>query len=415
MLLRPSYPHKEDDIMSTERDEKHKSFLPTAPGSTSTLLLGSPGTGKTTTLEHLALRDIENGDGVAILDPWGDLSERILDLVPEDRMDDVIYFELGNPDFCPLWNPLKNVQGINDIWLKADAIVEVINADDRFNCKQDHLLRQCILGILHLDNPTLSDIPRCLNASDDAGRQFREHILKAIRSEKLREFWQHGIMKYNSHDFARISRQFTRLLLCDTTALMLSQPEQRFDFEKILDENKIFVANLSPVSMNTRVVLGSLITNAIYATARTRGNEPPEQCKSFHLYADDLRHLGSGIHDLLAEGRRYRVSLTLAHQSLAQMEPRLASDALVAAGLIIVLQVQQADAIRLGELLETQPRDLTSLKRGEAITRAGTEVRHITVPPPRVVPDISQRDRIIQISRQRYYRPTEEVRASITG
>jgi len=398
--------------MSTQQGEKQESFMPVAPMSLSTILLGSPDTGKTTALEHLALRDIENGDGVAILDPWGDLSERILDLVPEDRMDDVIYFEPGNPDFCPIWNPLKNVR---NIYLAADAIADVINNDNGLSYRQQNLLRQCILGILHLDNPTLADIPRCLNANVDTGRQFQKRIFEAVKSEKLREFWNQDINKYNRHDFASVSRRFTKLLLCDRIALMFSQPEQRFDFEKILDENKIFVADLSHEAMHVRILLGGLITRFFHAAAvGGRDNVPPEQRKSFHLYAEDADLPGRGIHDLLLEGRRYRVSLTLAYQTLDHMKDPLASDALAIAGSILVFRVRQTDAIRLGKLLGTQPQDLVSLDRGEAITRTRNDVRHIRIPPPHKVQDRSRRDRIIQMSRQRYCRPAGEVRASIT-
>jgi hypothetical protein len=401
--------------MSTERDEKHKSIMPETLHSLSTLMLGLPGTGKTTALEHLAQRDMENGDGVAIVDPWGDLSERILDLVPEDCMDDVIYFELGNPDFCPLWNPLKNVQDINDICLKADAIVDVINADDRLNSKQDHLLRQCILGILHLDNPTLSDIPHCLSASSNAGKQFQKRVLEALKDERLRAFWKHKINEYRPSDFAPILSRFTKFLLDETAGLMFSQPEQRFDFKKILGENKIFIANLSSIGVGARAVIGNFITRFFYAAACGRDHVPYEQRKPFYLYADDASFLHGGIHDLFAEGRRLRVSLTLAFRTLDQMKEPLASDALAYAGSTIVFKVRQTDATRIGKLLGAQPQELVSLKTGDTITRTENGVRHIRFPPPHMAPDTSQRDRLIQMSRQRYCRPAEEVRASITG
>ena len=380
-------------------------------------LIGVIGVGKTTATEHTCRDDIEKGHGVAVFDPHGDLAERMLCLIPEHRIEDVIYFDLSDPEWVPLWNPLALHAG-QAISRTVDDTIRVLKSilTGRGH-RLEHLLRQGLAGVLHLEKPSLSVVANVLTTRNPRRERLRMEILSHVETETARRFWDHGINTYRDSDFAPVQNKLGVLLTDGNVAKMLEQPESRFDFRDIIDTGKIFIVNLSGTGSETRDTLGSLFLSLFHLAALTRSDTPYEDRRPFHIYLDEAHRFVTGsIEDLLVETRKYRVSLTLAHQYLSQFVERRTADALGVTGATVVFRVLQRDAEQFCRLLgeEVEPGDLTSLEVGEAIARIGKEVVRIKVPAPREDLNVDIRERIVRSSHERYYkRATESPRPKL--
>ena len=185
-------------------------------------LVGRPGTGKSRELEHLCLHAIERGHGVAVLDPHGDLAERILCCLPEACLDRVIYFDPGDREWVPLWNPLHLEPG-QDASRTADDIVEAIKGIvTGWGDRLEHLLRHAIYGILHLDGATFLDVSNLLNTKTEQTQALRQRIAAAVDNEKSRQFWLDDIKKYRNEDFAPVAHKLSKLLLSDIVSVLFN-------------------------------------------------------------------------------------------------------------------------------------------------------------------------------------------------
>jgi len=374
-------------------------------------LIGRPDTGKSSLAEYMSFDDMRKGHGVAIIDPHGDLAERIISLLPEDCIERTIYFEPGNPEWIPLWNPMKLRPGQDPSRAAGEIVTAIKSISDGWGDRLGTLLQHGIAGLMHVEDATMLDVAFVLKAKVDKNDVRRKRILKAVKSQLALEFWGQDVNNYGKADFAPAQHKLNKLLSSYSVELMLSQPENRIDFQRIMDDGMIFVANLSGIGSGARDVLGTFILSFLHLAALNRSTIPLDQRKPFHIYADEAPRFVKGpVEDLIAETRKYNVSMILAHQYLKQFKP----EALAALGLVgstIVFNVNQRDAEYLTKVLggDVEARDLTSLGVGEAIARIGTEVVRITTPMPRDPVDTSVRDRVIQMSRERYCKRTEEI------
>jgi hypothetical protein len=196
---------------------------------------------------------------------------------------------------------------------------------------------------------------------------------------------------------------------------MLSQPDSLFNLRRIMDDGMILLVNLSPVGSQIRETLGSFLLSLLHLTALSRSDTPPDKRKPFHIYCDEAhRFMTDAVEDLIAETRKYAVSLTLAHHYMSQFGQRK-TDAISSVGTTIIFNVDTKDACHLIKDLRRQVRveDLISLDVREAIARIGTEIVGIKTCLRRTDVSRDRRERIIAQSRQKYYRPVHEVREII--
>jgi hypothetical protein len=394
--------------------ETQRVCIPPLPRRAHTHLIGKSGVGKSTTQEHMILSDIEEGHGVAVLDPHGDLVERLLCLIPERYVERTIYLNPGDPEWVPIWNPLERILG-QDIGRTAEDIVTAIKSfvtKGSWGDRLENILRHIIFSLFHLPQSTFLDMSDLLRNTSKESKILRGRILNVLDNEVARQFWLSDYEKYGKDDFGPPRNKLSKLLVSGSVSLMLSQPESRFNFRQIMDEGMIFLVNLSAIGPMVREILGSFILSMLHLTALSRSQQPIANRKQFHIHCDEAhRFLTDALEDLLVETRKYACSLSLAHQYISQFG-QSKTDALSSVGSTIIFNVDSRDATYLIKDLRglVGVDDLTSLERGNAIARIGTDIIRMETRGPLPIPDPNFRDRIIEESRRKYYKPVDEVK-----
>ncbi len=384
-----------------------------------THLIGGTGVGKSTTGEHMILQDIEQGHGVAVLDPHGDLIERLLGLIPENHVDRTIYLNPGDPDYVPLWNPIERAAG-QDVGRSASNIVIAIKsfvASGGWGDRLENILKNLVFAILHLPQGTFLDISNLLRNKSKESKKMRQEILEVLENETARQFWLHDYEGYSKSELSPPINKLSKLLLSDTVSLMLSQPENRFNFRKIMDEGKILLINLSNMDTNVKQVLGSFILSLLHLNALSRSNLLDENRKQFHIHCDEAHQfMTDTFENLISETRKYGVSLSLAHQYLSQFGKKK-TDALSTVGASIIFNVDKRDAEYLLKDLrgKVKVEELVSMEQGEAIARIGSDIVRIKTRKPLSIPSKNFKDRIIDESRNKYCKPVCEIQRWLKG
>lgn len=384
--------------------------IPAKTRSCHTHLIGRPHMGKSTLEEHMILHDIKQGHGVAVLDPHGDMAERLLTLIPKEAIDRVIYFDPADPNWVPIWNPMQRIVG-QDIGRTTDDLVGVLKSFvTGWGDRMEHLLRHGIFGLMHINGTSLQDLSDLLRGSKE-GQTHRKLILDVIENEAARQFWQHDFMNYGANEFGPPKHKLSKLLVGGTVSLMLSQPNSFFNFRTIMDEGMIFVGNLAGLGTEVREILGGFLVAVMHMTALSRSDQDRDTRKAFHIYLDEAhRFVTDSLEDIIAETRKYNVSLTLAHQYLRQFDSKKI-DALSSVGTTVVFNVDSADASSLakGFKKKVKVEDFIDLDVGQAIIRCGNEIVKIDTPKPKDAPDQNYRNEIIEYSRQHYCKSACEV------
>lgn len=383
-------------------------------------LIGPSGVGKTTVYEHKILNDIKKGHGVAVLDPHGDLIERIISFLPERYINKIIYFDPGNPEWVPLWNPLQQSNNQKDIGRATDEIVKTIKSfvsGTGWGDRLEHLLRNLIFSLMHIPNISFLDIYMLLQNDPNIkeNSMLVKEITEVLDNKVITNFWDNDYTKYKKDDLGPPKNKLSKLLVNHTVSFMLSQPESRFNFQTIMDNGMIFLADFSTVGTMLKEVLGSFILSHFYMEALSRSNIPEDKRRPFHIYADEAYHfVTDSIQDMLVETRKYNVSLNLAHQHMKQFTSEQV-DALAGVGTTIIFRVGKTDAQTLSNNLQgkVETKDLVSLKNFEAIARIGTDIVHLRTQAPIKIPAVNFRNRIIDESRRKYCMPVHEVKKLI--
>lgn len=316
-------------------------------------LIGKTGTGKSTLIERLILQDIKAGHGTALLDPHGDLVERVLAQVPGERQGDVIYFDVPDREQSIGFNPLSNVPQSKRS-LAASGLVGVFRKlwSDSWGPRTEHILRNSLLLLLDQPEASLADVLRLLSDS-----RYRTVALKSVRSEQVRDFWVKEFQEYparfKAEAIAPIQNKVGAFLADPTLCRILTQPKSSFNLRQIMDEGKIFLVNLSKGKLgeDTASLLGSLLVSSIGLTAIRRADTPEEARRDFYLYLDEFHTFTTrSLAGMLSELRKYRLNLILAHQYLSQLEPQVRDAILGNVGTIIAFRIGLPDA----ELLESE-------------------------------------------------------------
>ena len=380
-------------------------------------MIGKTKMGKSTLAENMIMDDIGKGHGVAVLDPHGDLVKKLSFLIPEEDISRVIYIDLGNPDWIPLWNPMDKIPG-QDIGKITDDLIGVLKSFvTGWGHRMEHLLRHSIFTMLHLPGASLRDVYDILCKTEESKRTC-QIILETIQDDVARQFWKHDFENYRPDELGPPKHKLSMMLLSGTAAsLMLSQPLSSFNFRQVMDKGMILLVDLSSnLGTEVKQVIGGFILARMYIAALSRGDiSVREERKPFHAYIDEAPpFVTDSLEDIIAETCKYGVSLTFLHQYLGQFDAKKIG-ALGTVGTTIAFKIDSHDAYHLGKNFKktVEVKDFVELEQAEAIVRCDNEIVKIKTLGPRMIPEKNFRDRIIAESRRKYYKPAAEVRRMI--
>lgn len=389
-------------------------------------IIGKTGMGKTTLIENMVIQDILNGHGVAFVDPHGDSVEKVLNYIPSNRINDVVYLNPADSDFPIAFNPLESVDskykhlvasGLMGVFTKIWAGV--------WSARMEYILNNTILALLDSPGNTLLGIARML-----VNKTYRKKIVDNIKDPVVKSFWVDEFANYNdkfrNEAIAPIQNKVGQFLSSAIIRNIVGQTKSSIDLREIMDNKKIFLINLSKgrIGEDNSALLGAMIITKLQLAAMSRVDIPEEDRKDFYLYVDEFQNFATeSFANILSEARKYRLNLIVAHQYIGQLvqdKNTVVRDAIFGnVGTMVVFRVGADDA----EYLETEfdptftPNDLVNLPKFNIILKlmingvSSTPFSANTLPPIAEVTGNEQK--VIAVSRERYANKREIVEDKI--
>ena len=331
-------------------------------------VIGKTGVGKSTLLKSMAIQDIQRGTGIGVIDPHGDVARELLLQIPEHRKNDLIYFnpkDLKNPI---AFNPLYKIHP-NYHHLVASGLISTFKKIwlDSWGPRLEYILRYSLLTLLWFPDATLLDIQPLLTDS-----VFRNRVLLFVEEKHILSFWRNEFEKYPASLRAEAISPILNKTGLFITSLpirnIFGQKESSFRMQTVLDEGKIFIANLSKgeIGEDATSILGSMLVTSFQLAAMHRAKKNENDRKPFYLYIDECHSFISlSFADILAEARKYGLSLFLAHQYINQLQEPIRAAIFGNVGTIISFRIGAEDAIYLAKEFcpEFDEKDLINLPK----------------------------------------------------
>ncbi len=381
-------------------------------------ILGKTGTGKTTLLKNMIVSDIKDGNGLAVVDPHGDLAEDLLNFIPRRRIKDVIYFNPSDLEFPVGFNPLEKVHPDHQ-HLVASGLISVFKKiwSGFWGPRLEYILRNAVLALLEYQESTLLDLPKML-----VDKEFRRRVLEKVKNPQVSDFWIKEFEKYSSYlrteAISPIQNKVGEFLCTPLVRNMFCQKESAINFREVMDDGKILIVNLSKGKIGEDMcsLLGAMIVTRMELAALSRTDIPENKRKPFYLYVDEIHNfITMSFADILSESRKYGLNLILTHQYIEQLDEKIKSAIFGNSGTLISFRIGQEDAIIMAREFcpvfdET---DLVNLSNYHIYLKlmidgvTSKPFSAITLPPPLYERDYKQK--IICASRTRYARSRDEV------
>lgn len=386
-----------------------------------THVIGASGTGKSTFLLNLIRQDLENGEGVAVLDPHGDLIDAVLGMIPPERVADVIVLDPSDETHSVGLNILAAHSDFERNLLASDLTSVFRRLSTSWGDQMESVLRNAILAFLESSRGgTLADLRRFLL---DAA--FRRDFLATVTDPEIVYYWTKAFPQLTGgKSIGPLLTRLDEFLSRKPIRFMVAQKENRLDFSAVLDRGGILLARLPQglIGRENTALLGSLIISKLQMAAMSRQRMPSAQRRDFWCYLDEFQHfITPSMAEILAGARKYRLGLILAHQELRHLD----ADRDVASAVLsncltrVVFKVGDADARTLESgFTHFEARDLMNLGVGEAVCRVerSDDDFNLTVPEPEPFDEdaaTNAREEIIAASRATYARPRAEIEAEL--
>lgn len=391
-------------------------------------VLGKSGTGKSVLLQNMIIQNIQNGDGVCVVDPHGELVEGVLQSIPPDRIKDVIYFNPADTDYHIGFNVIEVLDpkykhlvasGLMGIFTKIWANV--------WSARMEYILNNAILAMLDTPGSTLLGIPRML-----VDKEYRKKIIENLKDPVIKAFWvteyETWPEKFRNEAIAPIQNKVGQFLSSSIVRNVVGQSVSTINVFNIMNEGKIFLVNVSKgrIGEDNSALLGGMIITKIQLAAMERVRIPEDERKDFYLYVDEFQNfVTDSFASILSEARKYRLNLTVAHQYTAQLVINGSSSVRDAVfgnvGTMIVFRVGAEDASFLEKEFEPEftPQDIVNLPNYRIYLRLmidGITSRPFsakTLPPIVKNPDPKVEESVISMSRALYCKSKEVVEAEI--
>jgi type IV secretory pathway TraG/TraD family ATPase VirD4 len=310
-------------------------------------VIGKTGSGKSTLLETMALQDLNRGNGFALIDPHGDLVERVADRIPSHRLLDVVYLDATDPSQPYGYNPLRHVRS-DRIALAASGLMEGFKKTwpDAWGVRMEHILRNVLMALLEQPAATLGDILRVVS-----DRKYRKSIAASVQNEPVRLFLQNEFEKfsfgYRADGIAPIQNKVGAFLADPLLNRILTAPRHDIHIRQLMDEGRVLLVNLAKgrIGEDSSSLLGALLVTTIGLAGYSRADIEPGNRRDFFVYIDEFQSFTTlALANMLSEMRKYRLGFTVAHQFLHQLEPDVRHAVLGNAGTIVSFRVGAEDA-----------------------------------------------------------------------
>lgn len=363
---------------STYRDVKKLVRLKDDDRRRHIFMIGKTGTGKTTLFETMIEQDMYNGKGLCFIDPLGDAVENLLAKIPTHRANDVIIFDpsdVANPlglNLLEYSNPEQRdfiIQEVIEVFYKLFDP----NRTGIVGPQWEHWARNAALTVMSLpQGGTLIDIPKLF--TDD---EFRKMAVSHVTDPVVRAFWEQQLEKtsdyHKSEMYNYFISKFGRFMTNDLMRNIIGQPKSAFNFRELMDSGKILFVNLAKGKIGdiNSALLGLVLVSKIQASAFSRADIPENDRKDFYLYVDEFQNFTTdSFATILAEARKYRLSLNITNQYFAQLPENIRDAVIGNVGTIISYRIGAEDANFLSqELPGVSPDDLANLDRFNAYVK----------------------------------------------
>lgn len=391
-------------------------------------VIGKTGTGKSALLNNFIIQDITNGEGLCVVDPHGELVEGILDKIPAERKDDIIYFNPADPDFHIGFNILE-LPDPKYKHLVASGLMGIFTKiwSNVWSARMEYILNNAILALLETPGSTLLGITRILVDKD-----YRQKIIANVTDPVVKAFWVHEYEEwrdqFRNEAIAPIQNKVGQFLSTALIRNIVGQSKSTIDIFNIMNEKKIFLVNVSKgrIGEDNSALLGAMIITKIQLAAMERVRIREDARQDFYLYVDEFQNFATdSFASILSEARKYRLNLTVAHQYTGQLVTDTSTkvrDAIFGnVGTMIVFRIGAQDAEFLEKEFEPEflPIDMVNLPNYHIYLKLmvnGVTSRPFsarTLPPFKVKGVTTKRDEIVRESRKRYARPRKIVEDEI--
>jgi len=391
-------------------------------------VIGKTGMGKTTLLQNMAVQDIQHGNGMAFIDPHGEVADDLLDYIPKNRVEDVMYFAPFDLDHPISFNVMEDV-GADKRHLVADGLLSAFKKIwvDMWSGRMEYLLNNALLALLEYPDATILGVNRMF-----ADKEYRKRVVTNVTDVSVKSFWRDEFAEYDER-FQRqaasaIQNKVGQFVSNPQVRNIVGQTESSFDVRSMMDNEKIMLINLSKgqVGEDNARLIGSMLITKMYLAAMSRADTGTDggdlsDLPQFYFYVDEFQSFANeSFAGILSEARKYKLSLIIAHQYIEQMTEDVRNAVFGNVGTMITFRVGAFDAEVLEK--EFQPvfdaEDLVNLGFAQIYLKLmlnGVSSKPFsakTLPP--IEPDHeSHRDEIRKLSREKYGRPRDAVEEEI--
>ncbi len=386
--------------------------------------IGKTGMGKSTVLENMIVSDIRAGNGVAVVDPHGDLAEKVVNYIPSNRIKDVVNFNPSDINYPIAFNVVEQVEP-HLRHLVASGLVGVFKKlwADSWGPRLEYILRNAVLAILDYPGSTLLGVVRMLS-----DKTYRKSVVANIQDPVVKSFWQKEFSsyadKFATEAVSPIQNKVGQFLSSSLMRNIVGQVKSSIDLREIMDERKIIIMNLSKgrIGEDNSALLGAMMITKIQLAAMSRVDIPEEERRDFYLYIDEFQNFSTeSFANILSEARKYRLNLIMAHQYIEQLGDTVKAAVFGNVGTLVTFRVGAADAEEL--VKEFSPtfieEDIVNLPKYEMYLKL--MIDGITSTPfsakglmPLTENDkTNNTDKVIRYSREKYADDREEVEEKI--
>lgn len=313
-------------------------------------LLGKTGVGKSSLIESLARQDLAASRGFSLIDPHGDLAERVYAAATPAERERIVYLNVPDPSQPYGYNPLRRVRE-DRIPLAASGLLETFRKlwPTAWGVRMEHILRNSLYVLLEREDSTLEDILRLY-----ADKRFRRQLVNGTKNEIVRAFWRQEFDQYlprmQAEAVGPIQNKLGAILADPRLRRILTAPAVDLHFRQLMDEGRPIIVNLAKgrIGEDATTLLGGLLVSTLGLAAFSRADDEAECRRPFFIYADEFQTFTTlSFVNMMSELRKYGVGLTLANQHLQQLAPDLRHAVLGNAGTLISFRVGPEDAIVL--------------------------------------------------------------------